>query len=225
MGHLHRLPYFPLIDFATKRFKLVNLSDNLLDELLRSQTQLNISRKASNYDLTQWSGRLTMNNTRIQQHASNGVSDASHHLGKTALEAARDISLKTLYNPNRSKHFEMLEPRSVEAMFIDHQRNKNHVKLELEKEYDLVLKSSPAVINMNSPTEKVESETEWETEQTLRRDRIRTTCNRNGHMNHLAVDTLIRNRHLLTNFLVDDDHQLIYCYVPKVSCSRMCQQK
>lgn len=72
----------------------------------------------------------------------------------------------------------------------------------------------------NAGTEKYlpeKSITTLETEQTQRKKLAKEVCTLSQKKPNL--DSVIKDRVLLDHIIVDEEHRLLYCYVPKVACT------
>lgn len=135
----------------------------------------------------------------------------------------------------KARYFEMHEPKSVRAFLLE---KMNRIQSERYKEqsnipYQTSKNVLPQVMseNMIFNRDPIKSRTQsqhsmssriktfdaiWESEQEKRRKLVHSSCKENSDMFHPTIDNLTRNRHLIKNFIVDDEHQVLYCYVPKV---------
>lgn len=89
----------------------------------------------------------------------------------------------------------------------------HHVSLVFHQKTD---DSFPA----NAGTEKYlpeKSITTLETEQTQRKKLAKEVCTLSQKKTNL--DSVIKDRVLLDHIIVDEEHRLLYCYVPKVACT------
>lgn len=112
-----------------------------------------------------------------------------------------------IFNP--LKHIEYKEPVSVLAMFIDHEKKRDRRRSE-----NLM---SPK-ISRGSYSLTTKPQTVFAIKQKKRQERLIRNCeDTRDEYYHYPIDTLSKYRNILKNILVDDDHKLLYCYVPKVS--------
>jgi len=56
-----------------------------------------------------------------------------------------------------------------------------------------------------------------EAEQVKRKQMVRNACNLS--QSSIEFRTAIGNKDMLDHIIVDDDHKLLYCYIPKVACT------
>ncbi|XP_072019534.1 carbohydrate sulfotransferase 10-like [Amphiura filiformis] len=82
-----------------------------------------------------------------------------------------------------------------------------------------VLKPGEGVVKKSSNKISCDEKCQWEQEQSYRKKKVQRHC---SAANRTAINWslwLRDNHHRLRNILVSDKHRILFCYVPKVSCT------
>lgn len=120
------------------------------------------------------------------------------------------------------RHFEMHQPKTLHASHLEEinhryqrslkQNSHNHTITIPPKIFDKKSQNPEALL-----TQQRSAWSFWNMEQKRRKSRISWACKNNAVPGHPDINYLANNRSLLSNILVDDKHELLYCYIPKVT--------
>ncbi|KAF2366047.1 Sulfotransferase [Trinorchestia longiramus] len=113
---------------------------------------------------------------------------------------------------------------------VDKYPDNNQAIVDLSKSKPLGL-SGQLKVESRQPDESKSKRTEvntpedpntvWEKEQISRKRKLQTVCDVTAaETAHKDIKALVEKPNSLSNILVDDEHKVLYCYVPKVACTQ-----
>ncbi|KAL7647442.1 UNVERIFIED_CONTAM: hypothetical protein RMT77_001038 [Armadillidium vulgare] len=144
---------------------------------------------------------------------------------------------EVLKETNEEKRFELVFPREeddcmnrcdfeTEKKFntIKDGTKEQHTLQQIIKEHEIIT-SAFEKKEKNTATSKVPPVTtklsQWQEQQVRRKNDLRKACRKiynNSHRRMFMINAR-RKKHLFRHLVVDDNHEVLYCYIPKIACS------